>query len=184
MKIAEILTAVLLISLIALQSGCRTSVAENPQISEIRGKFVLPEEPSGAVGVADAKELLKEQSEIVVVGRIGAGDHRPWDDGRASFIMGDAAAFMLADSESDEHSHPHGAPGHDPDKCPFCSRAKSLDRSLAIVKFLDDHGAVLAIDARKLLGVRENQIVVVRGHGAVDALGNLSIAAQGIYIRE
>ena len=67
--------------------------------------------------------------------------------------------------------------------CHFCNKDKSANDSLAVVKILDDDGAVLPVDARELLGVEKNQIVVVQGTGAVDALGNLTIAATGVYVR-
>ena len=188
MKIFEILSIVLAASSLGFVSGCNTSVAEeDPRVSEARSRLILKEEPSDALGVAEAKESVNAGDELTVVGRINAGEHRPWDDGRASFIICDAASVLLtsdsANEESHGHAHQHGE-GHDHDNCPFCNKAKAMASSLAIVKFFDDDGEVVAIDARRLLSVRENQIVVVRGRGTIDPLGNLEIAADGIYIRE
>ena len=42
---------------------------------------------------------------------------------------------------------------------------------------------ILPIDARQLLGVEKDQVVVVRGKGHVDKLGVLVISADGIHVR-
>jgi hypothetical protein len=52
-----------------------------------------------------------------------------------------------------------------------------------MVKFLDAQGKVMAVDARELLGVNEQQSVVVRGVAGRDKSGNVSVAADGIYVR-
>jgi hypothetical protein len=53
----------------------------------------------------------------------------------------------------------------------------------ALVQFRDEKGELLPIDARELLGVSQDQIVVVRGKGHVDKLGVLVVAATGIHVR-
>ncbi len=160
--------------LAALLTGCSASEAiEDQTVADHRTRLLLAEEPAGAVSVLDAKAAASSQEEIVIIGRIAAGEHTPWDHGKAAFLVSDAAANL------DDHGH--GA-CHD-DNCLFCKDASSVTDKLAIVRFLDRQGQVLPIDARKLLGVEENQLVVVRGRGEVDPLGNLVIAAEGIYIR-
>ena len=52
-----------------------------------------------------------------------------------------------------------------------------------MVKFLGNDGKVLAVDARELLGVEEESTVVVHGTASRDATGNLSIAAEGVFVR-
>ena len=179
MKIHGLIAGLLIAFLLALSlMGCGTSHAvEDPQVLAKRKKYILSDEPQGAVTVADAKEAVKKASQIVLVGRIGAGEHTPWDDGKASFLISDAAAII------DAHGHRHRGNGHDHENCPFCNRDKALNDSLAIVQFTDDNGDVLSIDARKLLGVEADQLVVVRGTGKVDGLGHLIVSADGIYVR-
>ena len=83
------------------------------------------------------------------------------------------------------HEHAaHGADGHDHSNCPFCSRGKDSTNSLAVVEFVDEQGQRLPIDARKLLGVKENQLVVVRGRPKIDEFGGLVVSADGIYLRD
>ena len=60
---------------------------------------------------------------------------------------------------------------------------KELAGFTALVKFLDDEGRPVAADARKLFGVSEQDMVVVRGRAQRDDGGNLTILADGIYVR-
>lgn len=52
-----------------------------------------------------------------------------------------------------------------------------------MVKFLGQDGKVLPVDARKLLGVKEQETVVILGVANRDKTGNVSIAAEGIFVR-
>ena len=75
MKIHGLIAGLLITFLLALPPmGCGTSHAvEDPQVLAKRKKYILSDEPQGAVTVADAKEAVKKASQIVLVGRIGAG---------------------------------------------------------------------------------------------------------------
>jgi hypothetical protein len=145
-------------------------------------KFLLAEEPAGAVGVLEARETLSAGGEnppqIVLVGRIGAVGRSPWDDGHAAFLLADPACDLAVDE------HAHGA-GHDHDNCPFCRKAKQeADEATAMVQVLDEQGKLLAVDARRLLGLRSGQLIVVQGLARIDPLGQLVVDAAGIYVRE
>ena len=52
-----------------------------------------------------------------------------------------------------------------------------------LVKVVDEGGRVLAVDARKLLGVAANDMVVVRGKVSKDEAGNFSVLADGVHVR-
>ena len=166
---------------IAAAVGCGTSAvtpASGSASNSSSVQWLLADEPAGAVLVSEAKEtLVSGTGDIVIVGRISAGDHEPWDEGRAAFLLSDPFT-MLDDSHAD-----HDQPGHDPDKCPFCNRAKSQGATLAMVSFHGENGQVIPTDARQLLGVEQDQIVVVRGQGQLDPQGNLAVVADGLYIR-
>jgi len=159
------------LSLLApLLVGCGASIAfEDDSNSQVKSKFLLSEEPSGAIGVAEAKQRLEKNNDVVLLGRIEAGEFAPWDDGKASFLITDATI-----------EHHHHADDHE---CAFCKGKKDPLEMMAIVRFLDDDMKVLSIDARELLGVKEKQLVVVRGRGEVDDLGQLTVSADGIYLR-
>jgi hypothetical protein len=54
-----------------------------------------------------------------------------------------------------------------------------------MIKFLDEQGQTLKIDARKLLSAPnlEGQIVVVRGKAKRDDAGNLTVLASQFHLR-
>lgn len=165
--------------------GCQQPV--DPAVTAQREKYLLSEEPSGAVGVLEARELVAEQvpaeeegspptKPVVLLGRIGSNPESTWDPGVAKFVIRDPAAEM------EEHDH---GPGHDPDNCPFCKAKKEKSPDMtALVQVVDAEGQVVGIDARKLFSVDLNQLVVVRGQAQIDSLGNLIVSADGVYIRQ
>lgn len=140
--------------------------------SEEGKKFLLAEEPAGALQVHEARESAQDQQEVVVVGRIG-GDVDPW--------VAEAAAFSIVDNKLVPCSERPG------DTCPtpwdYCCDHNDLPTHKVLVKLVDDAGQVLPVDARKLLGVKALQTVVVRGRGQKDAAGNLVVLAKGIHVK-
>ena len=54
----------------------------------------------------------------------------------------------------------------------------------AVVRVLDESGEVLAVDARKLLGIAKGDVVVVRGTASyLEPVNTVQIDAQGIFVR-
>lgn len=136
--------------------------------SSVGKTYQLSSEPSGAVGVLQVKESVKDGEPVVLVGRIGGGQ-KPWIDGRAAFLLvDDGVAPTCADEQCE-------------DGCAECALA--LAEATTLVKFVDDQGKVRATDARQLLGVENFQTVVVKGVASRDKAGNVSVIADGIYIR-
>jgi hypothetical protein len=155
-------------------TGCES--AEDPAWLQQRQKFLLAAEPEGAVGVVEARQNATDQPQpMVLVGRVGAGGEGMWDPKRAAFVVADPAATAeeLAHAHADHH-----------DNCPFCKKkGQSPPQLTALVQLLNEAGDVIPVDARKLLALKERQLVVVRGTGQIDALGNLIVTADGIYTR-
>lgn len=145
----------------------------DPRVAELREKYLLAAEPSGAVSISAAKQSLESQPEFVLMGRIGVGSHDPWEPGKATFVISDAVP--------DKSGHA-SQPGHDKDNCPFCKRRASAAESTAIIQLVDDAGQVLPVDARQLLSADKDQLVYVRGRGEVNGLGTLVVSAQSIYV--
>lgn len=52
-----------------------------------------------------------------------------------------------------------------------------------MVKIVDASGKPVATDARKLLGIKELQTVVVHGVAKRDESGNLTVLADGVFVR-
>jgi hypothetical protein len=157
--------------------GCQR--AEDPAIIQQRGRYLLPDEPKGALGVTAARAQVSGQTQspqpLVLVGRVGAGPQPTWDPGKA--------AFVICDTTAKPPAHAHAA-GHDHDSCPFCQADKknALDAT-ALVRVVDERGNVVGIDARQLFSLVDGQTVVVRGQASIDALGHLVVVADGVYVR-
>jgi hypothetical protein len=134
--------------------------------------YRLATEPSGALGVKDVRAAAKDGEEVAVIGRIG-GDVNPWIEGQAAFLMVDPA--LVPCNEKDD------------DSCPtpwdYCCDTDALPQHKALVKVVDQAGQTLAADARKLLGIKELQTVVVRGRAKRDEAGNLTVLADGVFVR-
>lgn len=147
--------------------GCARSSAEQTASSK-NNEYILPTEPTGALDVMDVRENAKDGESVLVLGRIGGGV-KPWIDGRAAFLLVDERLVSSCDEEQCQ------------DECAEC--AQELAAATTMVKFVDAQGKVLAVDARQLLGLKEQQTVVVRGTASRDKSGNVSIVANGIHIR-
>ena len=163
--------------MLSLSGGC----AQSPDLSEaalaaLRARIALEEEPSGvlpllaAVNALQANAGLAGTQEVVVLGRVG-GVKNPCDAAKAVFVMTDPAA------DFDAGAHDAGC------DCHFCEKAQAAMPKLAIVELVDEHGRAYPVSVQQLADVAPDQMVVVRGRAKLDALGNLSVAASGIYVR-
>ena len=152
--------------------GCQRS--EDPAVLQQRQKLLLQAEPADALGVVEARKAATDTPQpIVLVGLIGAGPASTWDPRKAAFVVADLS------SSPDDFAHDHSG---DHDQCPFCqAKADKTAELTARIEVVDDTGAVIPIDARRLLAIQDHQTVVVRGVGHLDALGNLVVAADGVY---
>lgn len=175
----SILSLVALTALVFGAAGCgeqNGQTAEPKQsdalVSTAGGKYLLDSEPAGGAEVIAAREQAEDDGEIVVIGRIG-GSENPWVDGRAAFSIVDPTLKACSD-----------IPG---DGCPkpwdYCCETDKLPGATALVKVVDADGNLVKGDARELLGVKELQTVVVRGKAKRDEAGNLTILADGVYVR-
>lgn len=156
-------------------AGCGGSSTAPPSSSAPSAEgatYRLSSEPVDAKSVKAAKEAIKDEEEVVMVGRIG-GDTNPWIEGQAAFLIVDSA-LKPCNEQGD-------------DGCPtpwdYCCDAGDLAANKAMVKVVDDGGKTVATDARQLLGLKELQTVVVRGRAKRDEAGNLTVLADGIFVR-
>jgi hypothetical protein len=167
----RLLLAMGVLGFCALSIGCGPTAPPPTAGPSTEGKaFILSAEPIGAKGVKQLKVDAKDGDEIIAEGRIG-GDAKPWIEGQAAFLVVDKSLSPCADDEG----------------CPtpwdYCCSTNELPECKAMVKFVDASGKPLATDARKLLGVKELQTVVVRGKAKRDEAGNLTVLATGIFVR-
>ena len=156
---------------ILILSGCQSR-----ETLELREKVVLTNEPTDAVGVIAARTQMAGEAEpkvLTVEGRIGNDEHATWQVGRASFVLRDQSL-----DAGTAHKHSSGV------ECAFCKQRKKDEMTAqALVKFVDESGNVLPVDARALLGARGGESVVVRGMATTDQLGNLELVADGVFFR-
>jgi hypothetical protein len=149
---------------------------ESEGTAEPDGSAALPEDAvAGTVDPADdhaaehaADLAIAPAGSVWVIGRIFAGDFEPWEPG--------SAAFLISELPAEGHGE-----GHDADNCPFCKR-KAAKAPKGMVRFLDEQGQPLPIDARKLFGVEKNSVVLVQGDVSVGELNTLVIDAAKMHI--
>jgi len=177
MKASIFLALLTSLGLLSL-SGCgktteSSAIAATATTIEIDGtKFLLNEEPTGAVGVIAARESAEDGKPLVLVGRIG-GAANPWIDGRAAFTLLDASMSVVAEGEDSE----------DGELCMGdCCATERLDCT-TLVKVIDAQGQVVPVDSRKLLGLSVSDMVVIQGNAKRDKSGNFVMLAKGVYIR-
>jgi hypothetical protein len=157
-----------------ITAGCgQTASNDSPQsISVDKTKYLLTEEPEGAVGVIMARKQAKDQDEIVLVGRIG-GKKDPWFKDRAAFVMIDASMMLVAD----------GTDATAGEICLDDCCASLLAGCTTLVKVVDENGTVLPINAQSLLDAGENDMIVVRGRVQRKDKDSFSVIANGVYVR-
>jgi hypothetical protein len=174
MRMTHPLQSAALIGLLVLgicSIGCRPGATADPKVAATRERVLMREEPSGAVTFVDARSQVADRPEVTLVGRIGVPDQEPFVQGKAAFVIRDAAGEVE-----------HGGPDHDPANCPFCKRKASQPEAMAVVQFLDDKGEVLPIDARELFDLSENARVVVQGKAQIVEPGALVVSAERLFV--
>lgn len=172
-KLHFTLCSVVAVTILSVTVGCGTSSTAPPTNSAPSAEgaaYRLSSEPADAKGVKAAKEVTKDEEEVVMVGRIG-GDVNPWIEGQAAFLLVDPS---LKPCSADEGC---------PTPWDYCCDAGDLPANKAMVKVVDGSGKTVATDARKLLGLKELQTVVVRGRAKRDEAGNLTVLADGVFVR-
>ena len=175
MKNLDFVALFALLGSLSLYCGCSESSAaiDASDVSMDGSRFVLTQEPEGVMCVCDVRDTLPSHKPIAILGRIG-GLENPWTEGEASFVMSDPSLISLA-----EDDHECG------DNCPYCAKKqKEQMHSMAFVQFVDEEGHVVRTDARKLLGVSEDQMIIVHGMASLNRTGHIVVAAKGLYIRE
>jgi hypothetical protein len=154
----------------AVVAGCGSSTEQkSPPPAAANVKFVLATEPAAAQEVIAVRSNAKDDEKLVVVGRIG-GDAKPWVTGQAAFTIVDTSL------------KPCGTDEGCPTPWDYCC-SSDLSKSKLTVKVVDAEGRTVATDAKELLGVKELDTVVIRGKAKRDAAGNVTILADGLYVR-
>ncbi len=158
--------------------GCGTSNSVSEKNTEPKmdvSGYLLSDRPEGALDVKAARESVKDQDAVVVVGRIG-GAVNPWVDKRAAFQIVDCSLLACSDDKAE------GAHTSCPTPWDYCCETDKLPTAMALVQLTDSDGKVIRHDARSLFDLTELQTVVVRGVAKRDDAGNLTIMADGLFV--
>ena len=138
--------------------------------SGVSAGFLVAIEPANAVSVGEARESAVNEQVVTLVGRIG-GSVEPFVDGLVAFTIVDLAIPSCVDEEG----------------CPtpwdYCCTQDQVRKKIATVKVVDPAGKPVVGDARSFLGVQELSTIVVQGTAQRDEQGNLSIAANRVFVR-
>lgn len=161
-----------ILGLAGMLAGCGTSSPPPGKPSAEGAAFRLTTAPEGAKGVKAVKDDSKDGDDVVIEGRIG-GDTNPWVEGQAAFLVVDNSLKPCNEKDDDACETPWD----------YCCDTDLLPGCKAIVKIVDAKGKTVSTDARKLLGVKELQTVVVRGKAKRNDAGNLTVLADGVFVR-
>ena len=170
-------SAVFIATAVGLNFGfCLVGTAASIDVREVRENLLLEKEPAGAITPTAAKTAVaKGPKQIVIAGRIaGSKGMDPFVKGKASFAM-----LQLPDDHASQ-------PGHNADDCPFCKK-RLAKAPMVAVRFVGADNKELPIDARDLFGVKDGEVVVIRGVASFNAklaLPIIQLQADGIYIRK
>jgi hypothetical protein len=170
-------TAVLLLLGTGIMIGCaKKRDAESDDAakhSAVGAKYLVEQEPADAKPVGEAIQG-EDEAEVTLVGRIGGAD-KPLEEGLAAFTIVDLSLKACSDIPGDNCEKPW-------DYC--CEPRESLRANSVAVKFTDEKGSVVPIDADKLFGVEPLSTVVVQGKLRKDEAGNTSVVGKKMYVRK
>jgi hypothetical protein len=148
------------------EDASRTTVQKAPN-----NAYLATSEPTGAMDVGNARTSVEDRQAVVLVGRIG-GSAKPFVD--------DIAAFTIVDTEVPPCAEAEGCPT----PWDYCCTQDLVKTNIAMVKVVDAAGNPVAQDARRLLGVKELDLVVVKGTAQRDAEGNLAVKAGQVFVKQ
>lgn len=183
MKLKKLSGVLALAAMVAL-AGCAGDSAEEssssdaatevssapaaPPSPELKPLVVTAEAPTNQVGVAMAKEAPTGE-DVVVEGRLSE-----FIEGKAAFTMVDGSIDSCADMEEDHCPTPW-------DYC--CVPPKKLSANSATVTLVDDAGKVLDGNLQGVNSIDHLSTVVVTGKLQKDEAGNVTIAANKVYLK-
>jgi hypothetical protein len=168
----EMMKLVCCLGLVAAFAGCAKESPVETAAPVDGSKYLLSAEPEGAQDVIKVREEAKEGDDVLIVGRIGGG--KPWVDGRAAFTIVDGSLRACSDIPGDKCKTPWD----------YCCESSKLPKSTALVKVVDENGDLVKADARELLDVKELSTVIIKGKAQRDDTGNLTVLADGVFVKK
>jgi hypothetical protein len=172
----EFLALLCALAALGICSGCGTAPASQTAMATANvdaAQFKLAEEPEGAMGVIDALESAEDGAPLVLVGRVG-GSANPWIEGRAAFTLIDASMNVVAEGQESAQG----------EICTGDCCATERHKCTTLVKVVNTQGDLVPVDTRELLGLKESDMVVLKGTAKRDKTGNFVMLAKGVYVRK
>ncbi|QDT04990.1 hypothetical protein K227x_33880 [Rubripirellula lacrimiformis] len=158
------------VSLVAAGCGQSETASTAGKAAAVDSQYAATSEPDGAMPVGEARESIEDGQDVTLVGVIG-GSTDPFVDGLAAFTVVDPKVPYCAADEG----------------CPtpwdYCCTQEQVKDNVATVMIVDDSGNPVAQDARNILNIKELSTVVVTGKAKRDEEGNLTVAANNVFVR-
>lgn len=143
---------------------------KNPPSPELQPLVLKEPAPANQVGVAMARESAEEGQEVVVEGRL-----KDFVDGKAAFTMVDGSIPSCLED---------GMAGQCPTPWDYCCvPPKKLASNMATVELIGAGGEALAGHLHGVNSIDNLSTVVVTGKARKDDAGNLTIAADKVYLK-
>lgn len=152
-------------------SAVTTSAAKTPAAPpspELQPLVVKADPPPQEIGVAMARDSAEPGQDVVVEGRL-----KDFVDGKAAFTMVDGSIKSCIE-EGDGCPTPW-------DYC--CVAPTKLAKNTATVKLVDESGKMLDGNLQGVNSIDNLSTVVVTGKVEKDESGNLTIAANKVFLR-
>lgn len=150
-------------------SGCGSSEADQSEVWPVLSeRFHSATEPAQANSVASLREGGESGADVVVMGRVRDISER------SAFTLADMALVSCAAMEM---------PDHCPTPWDYCCEDPAALKSGTLMVELLENGSPVKETAQGFHGLDHLSEVVVTGKLTIDALGNMSVAANSIYVR-
>lgn len=168
----KVCLSLVLVALAMATVGCQSKDIGSPTAgsNQSGSAYLADSEPAGAMPVGEARAKSEDGQEVTLVGLIG-GSSKPFVEGLAAFTIVDPKVPYCAADEG----------------CPtpwdYCCQTDAVKDNIATIKLVDESGKPVATSARDLLKVKELSTVVVKGKAKRDEQGNLTVAANQVFVR-
>ena len=147
-------------------------VAQSAGSTTLPANLLVTEQPTGAIGVIEARTTAKTGDRVAVIGRIG-GSRAPFVSSRAIFTIVDQSMKSCIETGEDEHC---------PRPWDYCCEDKTeLAKSMASIEISDANGKPLAL-ALELEGTfKPLMLIAVEGTLQSTEGGSFVVRAEHVY---
>ena len=147
-------------------------VAQSAGSTALPANLLVTEQPTGAIGVIEARTTAKTGDRVAVIGRIG-GSRAPFVSSRAIFTIVDQSMKSCLETDEEEH-------------CPrpwdyCCEDKKELAKSMASIEISDANGKPLALALESEGTFKPLMLIAVEGTLQSTEGGSFVVRAEHVY---